>query len=208
MDKCRCWEQPNASAIVWGRVDVTAGIGVVWVHLRHLSLQDTAMRAHSDNGAQWEGGLREGGGGGERKLSCVLHPIALLPITCEGSHYPIYFRRKQFHLSSRLLPLTFRHFSVALRYAHRLEKDWWVYWQESSRHPDKTKFWWNFWCVITFKWRILCWRWFFSAFKLVEDVFRPSIIKEIIVTFRKDSLSYYERTIGWCFNVSVLYRLN
>lgn len=35
---------------------MTAGIGMVWVRLRHLSLLDTSMCAHSDNRHGEEGG--------------------------------------------------------------------------------------------------------------------------------------------------------
>lgn len=43
-------------------MNVTAGIGMVWVRLRHLSVWETSMRAHSDNGhSEKEGGDGVGG---------------------------------------------------------------------------------------------------------------------------------------------------
>lgn len=57
-------------------MNVTAGIGMVWVRLRHLSVWETSMRAHSDNGhSEKEGGDGVGGVGGGG--ACVLHPITL-----------------------------------------------------------------------------------------------------------------------------------
>lgn len=91
-------------------MNVTAGIGMVWVRLRHLPLRDTSMCAHSDNGHS----EKEGGGGGDKEgaLSCPSsHHVWLM---CGDSHYPVYFRQTQFHLSSGFLPFTLKQLPVAL----------------------------------------------------------------------------------------------
>lgn len=65
-------------------MDVTAGIGLVWVRLRHLSLRDTSMCAHSDNGHSEE----EGGDGGRQRGSSLVSfiPSHLDQLMCEDSH--------------------------------------------------------------------------------------------------------------------------
>lgn len=62
-------------------MNVTAGIGIVWVRLRHLSLWDTSMCAHSDNGhSEMEAGEEEEiEGETKREFSCVPHPITFRP---------------------------------------------------------------------------------------------------------------------------------
>lgn len=63
-------------------MNVTAGIGMVWVRLRHLSVRDTSMCAHSDNGHRGKEGAECGGGGvgGGAGVICVFHPITLRPV--------------------------------------------------------------------------------------------------------------------------------
>lgn len=73
---------------------MTAGIGMVWVRLRHLSLLDTSMCAHSDN----RHGEEEAGGRRcctKTEFSYVLHCFTFL---AKDDHYsfqtfinPIHF---------------------------------------------------------------------------------------------------------------------
>lgn len=96
-------------------MNVTAGIGMVWVRLRHLSLWNTSMCAHSCNGHSEKGGRREEMGETKRERSLASFiPSHLDQLMYEDSHYPIYFRQTQFHLSSGFLPFTLKQFSVAL----------------------------------------------------------------------------------------------
>lgn len=86
-------------------MDVTAGIGMVWVHLRHLSLQNTSMHATVRRGEVMIGE-------GHRDSALVsLIPSHEDQLICEDSHYPVYFRQTEFHLFSVFLSFPLKQLS-------------------------------------------------------------------------------------------------